>query len=236
MRSTRDKLIMSLTELQGLVMVLIQSVHSQATSNPQPGQASTEAITTQIIEKQNIINEIIQEAEEQEEIQRQIAVEKQEYHRLESEVNKLQQQLRQSQQVLEMVVASANEKTEQTQAVKEKQCTVRDLLSYAHLISSSYSNQMPANWTELDYRRPWPTDLDMRAGELGKLSAGILPVLNEGVLAERQALQAKPWQQQQPLTQVSQLESQEKAELLPVKEEMSSSSDEDGDHMMEEVT
>ena len=78
--------------------------------------------------------------------------------------------------------------------------------------------------------------LDMRAGELGKLSAGILPVLNEGVLAERQALQAKPWQQQQPLTQVSQLESQEKAELLPVKEEMSSSSDEDGDHMMEEVT
>ena len=100
-----------------------------------------------------------QEAEEQEEIQRQIAAEKQEYHRLESEVNKLQQQLRQSQQVLEMVVASANEKTEQTQAVKERQCTVRDLLSYAHLISSSYSNQMPANWTEMDYRRPWPTDL-----------------------------------------------------------------------------
>ena len=60
MRSTRDKLIMSLTELQGLVMVLVQSVHSQATSNPQPSQASTEAITAQIIEKQNIINEIIQ--------------------------------------------------------------------------------------------------------------------------------------------------------------------------------
>ena len=56
-------------------------------------------------------------------------------------------------------MASANEKTEQTEAVKERQCTVRDLLSYAHLISSSYSNQMPANWSELDYRRPWPTDL-----------------------------------------------------------------------------
>ena len=77
---------------------------------------------------------------------------------------------------------------------------------------------------------------DMRAGELGKLSAGILPVLNEGVLAERQALQAKPWKQQQPLTQVSQLESQDKAELLPVKEEVSSSSDDEADHIMEEVT
>ena len=114
---------------------------------------------------------LCQEAEEQEEIQRQIAVEKQEYHRLESEVNKLQQQLRQSQQVLEMVVASANEKTEQTQAVKERQCTVRDLLSYAHLISSSYSNQMPANWTELDYRRPWPTDLGRDLHELWRCIA-----------------------------------------------------------------
>ena len=76
----------------------------------------------------------------------------------------------------------------------------------------------------------------MRAGELGKLSAGLMPVLSEGVLAERQALQAKQWKQQQPLTQVSELESQEKAELLPVKEEMSSSSDDEGDHMMEDVT
>ena len=42
----------------------------------------------------------LQEAEEQEEIQKQIEAEEQEYQRLESEVNKLQQQLRQSQQVI----------------------------------------------------------------------------------------------------------------------------------------
>jgi hypothetical protein len=76
----------------------------------------------------------------------------------------------------------------------------------------------------------------MRAGELGKLSAGILPALNEAVLAERQALHAKPWKQQQSLTQVAELESQGKADLLPAKEDMSSSSEEEGDQMMEEVT
>jgi hypothetical protein len=41
-------------------MVLIQSVHNQTTNNPQPGQPSTEAITAQIIAKQNLINEIIE--------------------------------------------------------------------------------------------------------------------------------------------------------------------------------
>ena len=57
MRSTRDRLLMSLTELQRLVMVLTQSVHAQTLNQMNP--LNTDDITAQIIEKQNLINEII---------------------------------------------------------------------------------------------------------------------------------------------------------------------------------
>lgn len=59
MRSTRDKLLMSLSELQQFVMILIQSAQAQTTNNPAIQGPTTNQITAQIIEKQKNINEII---------------------------------------------------------------------------------------------------------------------------------------------------------------------------------
>lgn len=44
----------------------------------------------------------------------------------------------------------------------------------------------------------------MRAGELGKLAirSGMIPQLEEGVLAERDAQVANPWKPQQPISHV----------------------------------
>ena len=59
MRSTRDKLLMSLSELQQFVMILIQSAHAQTANNPVMQVPNTNQITAQIIEKQKLVNDII---------------------------------------------------------------------------------------------------------------------------------------------------------------------------------
>ena len=79
----------------------------------------------------------------------------------------------------------------------------------------------------------------MRVGELGRLAvqSGALPKLDEGVLAEREA-QQQQWKQQ-PLSlgaRGAEGGEQHRPELLPVKQDMSSSSDEEGDNAMEDVT
>ena len=53
MRSVRDRLLMQLTELQGLVGFLVQSLHNA------PSELVTSDITRQIIAKQTLIAEII---------------------------------------------------------------------------------------------------------------------------------------------------------------------------------
>ena len=58
MRSTKDKLVMTLLELQNLVRALVNSVHAQTVNSPQ-SMISTDQFTSQIIDKQNLINEII---------------------------------------------------------------------------------------------------------------------------------------------------------------------------------
>ena len=75
----------------------------------------------------------------------------------------------------------------------------------------------------------------MRVGELGRLAvqSGALPKLDEGVLAEREAQLVQQWKQ--PLSHGIE-DSGIRPELLPVKQEMSSSSDDDGDNAMEDVT
>jgi len=223
---------MQLTELQGLVGFLVQSLHNA------PSELVTSDITRQIIAKQALISEIIKEAETQQKIQASITQEEKEHVKLEGEVNKLQQQLRQSQQALEAVVSVVNEKVEISAKARSKQCSVNELLSYSHLISRSYGTQMPPNWHEGDPRRPFPTDRDMRLGELGKLAiqAGSMEALtgDEAPVGDTTG-QAKvgSWKLNRGESVV------EYSSLLPVAinpDTMLGSSSEDDDEGMEDVT
>ncbi|RDD43663.1 Mediator of RNA polymerase II transcription subunit 4 [Trichoplax sp. H2] len=45
-----------------------------------------------------------------------------------------------------------------------------DLIKYAYEISSNHAVCAPTNWQQGDSRRPYPIDIEMRAGILGKLT------------------------------------------------------------------
>lgn len=50
-----------------------------------------------------------------------------------------------------------------------------ELIKYAHRISASSAVAAPHNWQQGDPRRPYPTDIEMRQGFLGRMSDLPLP-------------------------------------------------------------
>lgn len=57
-----------------------------------------------------------------------------------------------------------------------------ELIKYAHRISSSHAVCAPLTWQQGDLRRPYPTDIEMRIGFLGKsdlnFNSSVLPNQN----------------------------------------------------------
>ncbi|XP_064108086.1 mediator of RNA polymerase II transcription subunit 4-like [Macrobrachium nipponense] len=62
----------------------------------------------------------------------------------------------------------ARQKLQSITKANKRPVNSEELIKYAHRISSTYSVTAPTNWQQGDQRRPYPTDLDMRAGFLGQ--------------------------------------------------------------------
>ena len=65
-------------------------------------------------------------------------------------------------------IYQARQKLDSIQKSKENPVSSEELIKYAHRISASNAVSAPLNWQQGDPRRPYPTDMEMRLGLLGR--------------------------------------------------------------------
>lgn len=94
-----------------------------------------------------------------------------ESEKLKEQVMSLQGRLKEAEQILSNALHLTKQKTETVKAAEDTQLNLDEIVRYAHRISVGYSVAAPANWMPGDPRRPYPTDLEMRAGVLARVNS-----------------------------------------------------------------
>ncbi|GIX98819.1 mediator of RNA polymerase II transcription subunit 4 [Caerostris extrusa] len=123
-----------------------------------------------LVSKDQELKSTLAIAAEQAEIQKKIDALQAEVEKQDNDIQHLQKYLKEAEHLLATAVFQARQKLQCIAKSNEKSVSVDDLIKYAHRISCSYAVAAPHNWQPGDPRRPYPTDIEMRLGFLGRLS------------------------------------------------------------------
>ena len=165
---TRRKLDLLLQEMDTLCREIISQLYNSPSNNPTANSMDTQTLVDMFIERQNYLTEQIQIVRQQQELERQLQLKRDEILKCERALRCLQTYLLQAVQVLSSAVYQAREKLSNIR--RAKTFPSETLIRYAHQLASCYSTIAPDNWQQGDIRRPYPTNIDMRKGLLGRLS------------------------------------------------------------------
>lgn len=127
-------------------------------------------LTDLLIAKDNELKETLQLAAEQAKIEQKMDVLKAEVERQDQDINQLQKQLKEAEQILATAIYQANQKLQSIARANKRPVSSEELIKFAHRISASNAVCAPLTWQQGDPRRPYPTDIEMRLGFLGRVS------------------------------------------------------------------
>lgn len=99
--------------------------------------------------------------------------------KLKDQVQALQSRLKEAEQILSNTLHMTKQKTDSIKAADDAQLSLDEIIRYAHRISVGFSVAVPPNWMPGDPRRPYPTEMEMRAGVLAKETTNIPPPPNQ---------------------------------------------------------
>lgn len=89
------------------------------------------------------------------------------------EIQKLQKSLKEAEVILSTAIFQARQKLASINQANKRPVSSEELIKYAHRISSANAVSAPLTWCIGDVRRPYPTDVEMRNGFLGKSELNI---------------------------------------------------------------
>lgn len=165
---TRETLLTIIDDIEVIAKELFENLIAPK------GQKLTSAELTQLAEllvsKDQELKTTLNTASEQAEIQKKIDALQAEVEKQDQDIHHLQKYLKEAEHMLATAVYQARQKLQCIAKSNEKSVSVDDLIKYAHKISCSYAVAAPHNWQHGDPRRPYPTDIEMRLGFLGRLS------------------------------------------------------------------
>lgn len=133
-------------------------------SGPEYGQ-----LTDLLVAKDNELKETLQLASEQAQIEQKMDILRAEVERQDQDINQLQKQLKEAEQILSTAIYQANQKLQSIAKANKKPVSSEELIKFAHRISASNAVCAPLTWQQGDPRRPYPTDIEMRLGFLGRV-------------------------------------------------------------------
>uniref|UniRef100_A0A8D8RP08 Mediator of RNA polymerase II transcription subunit 4 n=1 Tax=Cacopsylla melanoneura TaxID=428564 RepID=A0A8D8RP08_9HEMI len=145
------------------------------------------SLTELLISKHNELKDTLKVAEEQAKIDEKMDFLRTEVERQDQDIQQLQKQLKEAEQILATAIFQAKQKLQSINKANKRPVSSEDLIKYAHRISSSNAVCAPLTWQPGDPRRPYPTDIEMRVGFLGRLNDSplnghLLPQQNLGDL------------------------------------------------------
>lgn len=138
-------------------------------------------LTDLLVLKDKQLKDTLKLAGEQAKIDQKMSAIKAEVDRQDLEINHLQGQLKEAEQILATAIFQAKQKLQSIAKANKRPVPSEELIKFAHRISASNAVCAPLTWQQGDPRRPYPTDIEMRLGFLGRLSDpinGNLPQTN----------------------------------------------------------
>lgn len=141
-------------------------------------------ITELLVLKDKEIKDTLALARNQAIVEKKMETLKAEVERQDQEIRNLQRQLKEGEQILSTAIFQAKQKLASIAKANKRPVLSEELIKFAHRISASNAVCAPLTWQQGDPRRPYPTDIEMRLGFLGRLSD--LPL--NGHLLQQQGL------------------------------------------------
>lgn len=165
--STKEKLLYIIDDLELIAKEIIENAvapKSNKFSGPEYAQ-----LTELLVAKDQELKETLKLAAEQGQINTKMNLLKAEVDRQDQDINHLQKQLKEAEQILSTAIYQANQKLQSISRAKKRPVSSEELIKFAHRISASNAICAPLTWQQGDPRRPYPTDIEMRLGMLGRL-------------------------------------------------------------------
>ena len=118
--------------------------------------------------KDNDLKAALKLAGEQAAIDQKMNAVKEQVRLLDNEINQMQKQLKEAELHLSTALFQARQKLASIHKANKRPVSSEELIKFAHRISASHAICAPLTWQQGDLRRPYPTDIEMRLGFLGK--------------------------------------------------------------------
>ncbi|XP_064638521.1 mediator of RNA polymerase II transcription subunit 4-like isoform X2 [Lineus longissimus] len=180
--STKEKLHSLIDEMEIISKELFDLMSTPKGQRSTDCPADTSQLLELLVSKDAEVQTYLKTAEEQTETHKKAEGLKQEIDRRDADIRQLQKNLKEAEAILSTAIFQARQKLSSINRSETKSSSSEELIKYAHRISASNAVAAPPNWAQGDPRRPYPTDIEMRHGLLGRLSD--LPINNQGVQAQ----------------------------------------------------
>ncbi|XP_076350724.1 mediator complex subunit 4 [Tachypleus tridentatus] len=178
---TKEKLLQLVDDVEIIAKELFENIIAH---KPQKLPAIEHAqLADLLVTKDQELKDMLKTASEQAEIQKKMDAVQGEVDKQDQDIRTLQKHLKEAEHILATAIYQAKQKLQSIQRSNERSTPSEELIKYAHRISASNAVAAPHNWQQGDPRRPYPTDIEMRSGFLGRMSD--LP-LSSSVLQQQQ--------------------------------------------------
>ncbi|KAI4459052.1 mediator of rna polymerase ii transcription subunit 4 [Holotrichia oblita] len=166
--STREKLLYIIDDIELISKEMIENAIAPKhlkLSGPEYTQ-----LTDLLVAKDDELKHTLKLAAEQAQIDKKMDIIKAEVERQDQDINHLQKQLKEAEQILSTAIYQANQKLQSISRANKRPVPSEELIKFAHRISASNAVCAPITWQQGDPRRPYPTDIEMRLGFLGRFT------------------------------------------------------------------
>lgn len=126
-----------------------------------------------LVSKDKELKSTLQLAAEQAGIEKKMDALRDQVKTQDEEINQLQKQLKEAEHILATSIFQARQKLGSIAKATKRPVSSEELIKFAHRISASNAICAPLTWQQGDLRRPYPTDIEMRLGFLGKSDLNI---------------------------------------------------------------
>ncbi|KYN06754.1 PREDICTED: mediator of RNA polymerase II transcription subunit 4 [Cyphomyrmex costatus] len=167
-RSTREVLLSLVDDIELIAKEMIENTIAQKPSKLSSIEHAQ--LTELLVAKDNELKAMLKRAAEQAKINLKMEALKAEVERQDQDIQQLQRQLKEAEQILATAIYQAKQKLQSIARANKRPVPSEELIKYAHRISATNAICAPLTWQQGDPRRPYPTDLEMRVGFLGRLS------------------------------------------------------------------
>ncbi|XP_026485287.1 mediator of RNA polymerase II transcription subunit 4 [Vanessa tameamea] len=165
--STKDRLLSLIDDMELIAKEIIEV--SIAPKSQKLSAADHAQLTDLLLCKDAELKKTLDLADEQAKIQQKMNDLKAEVDNKDQDIHHLQRQLKDAEQILATSLYQARQKLASIVKSRKRPVPSEELIKFAHRISASNAVSAPLSWQPGDPRRPYPTDLEMRLGMLGRL-------------------------------------------------------------------